>query len=966
MKHSLFIILIFFFVGCALDNPDENKLPRWSTILEVPIIQTTVDLNEFLEDSLITTYPLGDEGDSIFVFNKTIQLDTVTVGDKLKIDPIEKDIVQYASAIDIDSSQTRFAIEYDSVGLDDISELIDAEIGLINLDNIGSQNTDPISFSDAMPTSLVDIIEAAITASGGSAEVVVDTVALVPQQKTISFDSFTSATVDSGFIDVKIYNNLFIPLGAPIYVDIKNSIGTELFQLIWNSEIAAGDSSTISHNVSGMTLPGDMLVEVSGTSNGSQGEQVAVTIADLSSTFTINVLARDFNVSEASAIVPSQTIEDTSFITINPSETIVEQAIMSHGALDISVTNNLLLTGNIFLKIPSLYYESIDSTLQLNFLLESGSFSLNTVDLDGWSLVMDFENQYLDYNYTITTDDTEPNNISISQTDNVELDLNISEIFFSSVSGQIESQIVEQSGDINIESESRIQSASISNGQMHLIVDNSIGGSANVHLTVPELIRGNSILDTVLFINSGENGFAISLSDYELQPVSVDDQRLTYNTNTTTLVETNTYYLQDSINITMNLSDLTFDAVSGYLNQDDNIQMDRIDLDNDTKIQTAQIDSGKILFTIQNFIGLEADVIFSIEELKQGSDPLETSFQISSSPDPFQREIDLSGYTLSVPLDSQSVNYTSTLSIPNDQLLSLTLNDSIAIDVLIDTLWFGSITGIVDTLDVSIDTVKKEISALPEDMDGFDFANVEISIDFESGISIPVFLDLTLESSNSNGISETVSISNWNISDSSTVIVPNASTLINVQPDQILAYGSARVGGDGTVGSVTSDDIILGELSVRAPLEFEIGQDALITTDPTLLNENESEIVPEEIENIVLFVQYNNDFEFGSMITVSMSQDTLDFESGTADLLIDELQIGSTSTGLDSIELNDNRLGLFNQDSIYLRVEIKVIGQEDNNGNPVPSKFLSTDEMQLNIYGRVQYFIDGSNILDSE
>ena len=966
MNSKLYIIFVFLFFGCALDNPDKNSLPIWSTTLELPIIHTTIDLNEFLEDSLIATYPLGEGGDSIFVFNKTIQLDTVTVGDKLKIDPIEKDIVQYASAIDIDSSQTTFSIGYDSVGIDDISEFIDAEIGLIDLNNIGSQNTDPISFSDAMPSSLVDIIEAAITAAGGSAEVIVDTVALVPQQKTISFDSFTSATIDSGFIDVKIYNNLFIPLGAPIYVDIKNSIGTELFQLVWNSEIATGDSSTISHNVSGMTLPGDMLVEVSGTSNGSQGEEVAITTADLSSTFTINVSARGFSVSEATAVVPSQTINDTSVITLNPSETIVEQAVMSHGELDIAVTNNLLLTGNILLNIPSLYYESIDSTLKLNFSLESGSSSMPTVDLDGWSLLMNFDNQSLDYNYIIITNDTDPDNISISQTDNVELDLNISDIFFSSVTGQIESQIVEKSGDINIESESRIQSASISNGQMNLIVDNSIGGSSNVHLTVPELIIGNSMLDTVLFIDSGENEFVIPLSDYELLPVSVDDQRLTYNTSTTTLVETSTYFLHDSISITLNLSDLTFNAVSGYLNQDDNIQMDRINLDNDTKIQSAEIDSGKILFTIQNFIGLEADVIFSIEELKQGSDPLETSFQISSSTDPFQREIDLSGYTLSLPLDSQSVNYTSTLSIPNDQLLSLTLNDSIAIDVLIDTLWFGSITGIVDTVDVSIDTVKKEISALPEDMDGFDFANVEISIDFESGITIPVFLDLTLESSNSNGASETVSISNWNISDSSTVIVPNASTLINVQPDQILAYGSARVGGDGTIGSVTSDEIILGELSVRAPLEFEIGQNALITTDPTLLNENDSDIVPEEIENIVLFVEYDNDFEFGSMITVSMSQDTLDFESGTADLLIDELQIGSTSTGLDSIELNDNRLGLFNQDSIYLRVEIKVIGQEDDNGNPVSSKFLSTDEMHLNIYGRVQYLIDGPDILDSE
>ena len=966
MKHNVPILLILFFAGCTLDNPDENKLPQWSTILEVPIIQTTVDLNEFLEDSLITTYPLGDDGDSIFVFNKTIKLDTVRVGDKLKIDPIEKEIIQYASAIDIDNSQTRFIIGYDSVGLDNISELIDAEIGLINLDNIGSQNTEPILFSDAMPSSLVAIIETALTAAGGSTQIMVDTVALVPQQKTINFESFTSATIDSGFIDVKIYNNLFIPLGAPIYVDIKNSIGTELFQLVWNSEIAAGDSSSISHNVSGMTLPGDMLIEVSGTSNGSQGEQVTVVTTDLSSTFTINVHARDFKVSQASAIVPSQTVEDTSSITINPSETIVEQAVMSQGALDISVTNNILLTGNILLQIPSLYFESADSILKLNFLLESGVFSVPTVDLNGWSLLMDINDQYLDYNYIITTNNTEPNSIIISQTDNVELDLNISEIFFNSVLGQIEPQIVEQSGDINIESESRIQSASISNGQMNLIVENNIGGSANVRLTVPELIKNNSILDTVFTIDSGENGFSISLTNYRLQPLSVDDQRLTYNTSTTTVAETNTYYLQDSINTIMNLSDLTFNAVSGYLNQDDNVQTDIIDLDNNTKIQTAQIDSGKILLTIQNYIGLEADVIFSIEELKQAGDPLEALFQISSSSDPFQREIDLSGYTISLPLDSQSVNYTSTLSIPSDQLLSLTLNDSIAIDVLIDTLWFGSITGIVDTVNVSIDTVKKEISALPEDMDGFDFANVEISIDFESGITIPVFLDLTLEASNSNGVSEAVSISNWNISDSSKVIVPNASTLINIQPDQILAYGSARVGGDGTIGSVTSDEIILGELSVRAPLEFEIDQDALITMDPTLINENGSEIVPEEIENIVLFIKYDNDFEFGSIINVFTSQDTLDFESGTADILIDGLEIESIITGVDSIELNDNRLGLFNQDSIYMMVEIKVIGQKDNNGDPVPSKFLSTDKMKLNIYGRVQYFIDGSNMSDSK
>ena len=81
MKRKAILFITIFFTGCALDIPDTDKLPVWSTTLEVPIIQPTIDLNEFLEDSLISTYPIGAGGDSIFVFNKTIELDSVEVGD---------------------------------------------------------------------------------------------------------------------------------------------------------------------------------------------------------------------------------------------------------------------------------------------------------------------------------------------------------------------------------------------------------------------------------------------------------------------------------------------------------------------------------------------------------------------------------------------------------------------------------------------------------------------------------------------------------------------------------------------------------------------------------------------------------------------------------------------------------------------------------------------------------------------
>jgi hypothetical protein len=963
MKHKAILFITIFFAGCALDIPDPDKLPVWSTTLEVPIIETTIDLDEFLKDSLISTYPVGEGGDSIFVFNKTIELDSVEVGDKLKIDPIEKSFVQFASAVTVDSSTTTFTIGYDSVGLDDITELIDAEIGLIKLDNIGAEETNPISFADVMPTTLVTVIETAIATAGGSAEVVVDTVALVPQQKSVSFDSFTSAVLSSGYLDVTITNNLFIPLGAPIYVDIKNNIGAQIFQLTWATEIAAGDSATVTQDVSGMTLPGNMLVEVSGTSNGSQGQQVAVTTADLSSTFTVGLAARGFQVTQASAVVPAQSITDTSSIVLDPSETVVEEAVMSKGSMEITVTNNLPLTGTVLLTIPSLYFGSPDSTFKQNFELVIGTFTMPTVDMAGWTMAMDFADQYLNYHYLINTADTDPNSVTISQTDNVELDLGITDIYFAAVTGQIESQTIIEGGDISIESESQIQSATISEGQMGLVISNNIGGAADVQLTVPELVRDGTGLDTVLTISPGENGYIILLAGYDLQPVSLDDQRLTYSTTTITQSESNTYYLNDSIAVAITLPGLTFNAVTGYISQDDNVETDVIELDNDTKVETALIDSGQIQLTIRNFIGLEADVLFSIDELKVGGAPLETTLQIISSTEPVQQTIDLSGFTLTLPVDDQRVNYTSTLSIPTDQLLSLTLNDSLAIDVLIDTLWFGSITGIIDTVNVTIDTVEQEISALPDDMDGFEFANVEIAINFESGISIPVFLDLTMEASNSTGAMETSYITNWNITDSSQVIIPNASTLINIQPDKILAYGSARVGGDGTSGSVTSAEVIAGLLSVRAPLELEIGSDATITINPELVTKTDAaETVPDEVEDVVVFISYDNSFEFGSTLTVLMSRDTLDFDSGTADILVDALEITAGVAGVDSINLNDNRLGLFNQDSMYVQVQVNVLGQIDSEGNPIPSRFLSTDEMKLNIYGRIQYFVDGPEL----
>ena len=61
---------------------------------------------------------------------------------------------------------------------------------------------------------------------------------------------------------------------------------------------------------------------------------------------------------------------------------------------------------------------------------------------------------------------------------------------------------------------------------------------------------------------------------------------------------------------------------------------------------------------------------------------LDTSFALSTGPDPLDITIDLSGYVLDLNVneDPQKVNYASTINIPSDEEVSLTFDQKIDIN----------------------------------------------------------------------------------------------------------------------------------------------------------------------------------------------------------------------------------------------------------------------------------------------
>ena len=282
-------------------------------------------------------------------------------------------------------------------------------------------------------------------------------------------------------------------------------------------------------------------------------------------------------------------------------------------------------------------------------------------------------------------------------------------------------------------------------------------------------------------------------------------------------------------------------------------------------------------------------------------------------------------------------------------LLQLFLFLNIDIDVLIDTLSFQEITGFIDPVIIDIDPVEVEIE-LPEELKDFQFHQVEMKLDFQSNISLPVFLDLTLTSFNDEtGDSAVKSIYHHNIIDTPILYIDNAQQLINILPNRITATGKAEVGNPEVLGKISSTDTLSGLLTVAAPLSFIINDSSIITIDPQKMDP----IDANEIKNATLFIDYQNEFEFGADITVLLATDTTYFDTGEADTLISSLQLEANVSGRDSIILVKSDFDKLNQEENYSKAIISLLGRENG-----PSRFLSTDTLKINLSASFEYLIN--------
>ena len=552
--------LIILLGSCSPDIPEDGNFLKWSTNIEIPLISDFITLETLAEDSLISIENLsnyfqdGDLSDSIFVYHKQINIDKVEVGNKLELEPIS----------------TSFSQNIDDVSVTSIEKIISSKIGIMTLDDIDPTDTDPFVFRDIYPE--VDEVP-------NGAMVAIPAFEITPIFKSFTFDDFASADFSQGFLELTIANSMVIPIGSPIVIELLQvTLGDTInipgasFQFD-NIIDANNGSSTGIIDLTNISLPGEILVKVSGNCQGTSGIEIFIDEQAKNSGFVVSIGGSGLKVSEANAKIPQQSIEESGTISLEPDSNKVVNALIENGQLIIQIDNHMDLSSSINIFIPNLE-DPEGNVFSTSLDILSNTYEItNQTNLEGYSLVMDPNDQSVQYSYDVLTVDSGENFVLITSNDSINVKISLqglgqeSNITFSEFTGYLSQDAMLDSNFINLESATKVDEAILNSGQLELSIINSIGIEALVNFSINELTKNGTALDTSFLISEQPLVVILDLSGYNLNlDPSLNPQTVSYVSSIDIPSdELISLSFGESIVIEVNMDSLSFSQISGYI-----------------------------------------------------------------------------------------------------------------------------------------------------------------------------------------------------------------------------------------------------------------------------------------------------------------------------------------------------------------------------------------------------------------
>lgn len=376
-------IPVLIIAGCSIEKPQS---PTWDTEFVVPLISHNYDMLELVDR--IAEDNLSYDSSGNISFHVEQDIDTVAVNAGLTVD--------------------------------DLTDQFSEALGLIEI-----SAPDPVShqimLEDYIPLILGDVAEFSISASSS-----------LP-----AISDIESVTIESGSLIVTATNDFGIPLDTA-NITIRDEISSQVLGVVtFENGLKIGETKSESIDLSGKTVHSGLSYDAQLHSPGG----TLLTVADNQVSISVR-FSNTITVSSATAKIPAQHKSYSQEISFS-NENVITAAEVKSGEVQLGVTNNTNLTADIEITIDQFTHVGTPLSIPANLL--PNQTTVISADLSGYDFVPIAEKDEPTVNLVTDVDLPGSGVVTayVSSDDNFQVDVNVSNVAFKSVSGIIEPTLIE-------------------------------------------------------------------------------------------------------------------------------------------------------------------------------------------------------------------------------------------------------------------------------------------------------------------------------------------------------------------------------------------------------------------------------------------------------------------------------------------------------------------------------------------
>ncbi len=405
---------------------------------------------------------------------------------------------------------------------------------------------------------------------------------------------------------------------------------------------------------------------------------------------------------------------------------------------------------------------------------------------------------------------------------------------------------------------------------------------------------------------------------------------------------------------------------------------DAVSIDDSTKIETAVIDQGRIVLTVNNNMDLNLTANIEFDNLFDANNnpyaltiPLNRNEQNKIIEIPSLTDWQIATSTPGVPTNELSYSIQVTTD-STGEVSTITKNDSISFVLNFDQLVFKSFTG----------QLKPTIVELQESGFKLDYGDIGDNLKFGEINFKDARFNLNLNSSmdfklNINGLLKSTNGSQTNTLQLSNIVLPSPdpvsieiSDLINGfssdLPDSFSMSGSALLNPDYEIIGVSRGDSISGTIDFQIPLNVGISEGTFKDTfEVDLGNISEEDIekfnyaevtfsVANSIPVGLTFTAEVLDEFYNSVVTIPASYNNIDFIEIPKPEVSSEGDIIVPALTEQTLRLEGNDIQEFLRNP-FLAIDVKF-GTAGSSNTPV--KFMTSNKISFSVKGKASYKAD--------